>query len=330
MNKWLIFLVFVSVFAQETTHVVREGDTLWDIAGYYYQDPFLWPYIWRANLTKIEDPHWIYPDQEFVIPPSPEGVTMHEYEPEYVYAPVPPKKGAEIISFIEPETRVFTEEMIHRAGYIVDEDIPIWARIVGTEPEGEKYITSFKKIYIDRVEDVTVGDMLTVYRPGDGLSSPRTGEYLGKEILILGIAEVEALGEEGSRCKVIASYDIIKEGDLLIPYDPILAPEKVELISTTKEIEGQVVKIRPQYPHTTSVHVFVYIDHGEETGIAVGDVFDIYQKRNVGGKEQPDFNIGKTQIISVFRNASIGLLLEERETVRIERGELVRLAQEAR
>ncbi|UCC13102.1 MAG: LysM peptidoglycan-binding domain-containing protein, partial [candidate division WOR-3 bacterium] len=34
MRKMLILLVFVSIFAQETTHVVKEGDTLWDIAGW--------------------------------------------------------------------------------------------------------------------------------------------------------------------------------------------------------------------------------------------------------------------------------------------------------
>ncbi len=332
MRKLLILLVFVSIFAQQATHEVKKGDTLWDIAGFYYQNPFLWPYIWRANLAKIEDPHWIYPEQVFVIPPSPEeGIAaMPEEVPEYMPPEVPPKKPeAEVISVITPDMRIFSEEIIHRAGLILDEDLPFWGKIVGTEPHGEQLITSFKKIYVDRAHDIEAGDMLTIYRPGKTLSHPKTGERLGKEIIILGKAEVEDVGNEGSRCKVVASYDIIKEGDFVTPYEPFVAPEHVELIATEEEVEGYVVEVKSA-ERLTPPHVFVYIDHGEVTGTAVGDVFDVYQVRNVGGKEMPDFNIGKIQVINVFQNASVGMLLHVREEQPIKRGEKIRLALEAR
>lgn len=50
------------------THVVVDGETLWALAGRYYEDPFLWPRIYEANRSQIADPDLIYPDQEFVIP----------------------------------------------------------------------------------------------------------------------------------------------------------------------------------------------------------------------------------------------------------------------
>ena len=50
------------------THVVVKGNTLWALAGRYYEDPFLWPRIYEANRSQIADPDLIYPDQEFVIP----------------------------------------------------------------------------------------------------------------------------------------------------------------------------------------------------------------------------------------------------------------------
>jgi hypothetical protein len=341
MKKLIILLVFVSVFAQETTHTVKDGDTLWDIAGFYYQDPFLWPYIWRANLTNIADPHWIYPDQSFVIPPSPEEALaeapaempeeMPVYVPEEEVTMIPSalETKTEVISVIKPEERIFSEQTIHRAGFIVEEDMPYWGKIVGTEPTREKVITSFKKIYIDRAADVTVGDKLTIFRPGIVIKHPKTGKRLGKEIIVLGTASVEAVGEEGSRCKVMVSYDMIEEGDFVTPYEPVLAPEKVELIPATQELEGYVVEIKSER-ELTPPHVFAYIDHGEQSGIAVGDIFDVYQERKVGGKIMPDFKIGSIQIVSVFNAASIGLVLADREPITIKRGERCRLASEAR
>ena len=41
-------------------HVVRSGDTLWDICFYYFNDPWQWPKIWSYN-EQITNPHWIYP-----------------------------------------------------------------------------------------------------------------------------------------------------------------------------------------------------------------------------------------------------------------------------
>src|SRR4026209_1617508 len=47
----------------EVTHVVKKGDTLWDIAREYLKDPFRWPEVFQRNTDVVENPHWIYPGE---------------------------------------------------------------------------------------------------------------------------------------------------------------------------------------------------------------------------------------------------------------------------
>ena len=47
-------------------------DCLWRIAGFeeIYDNPYLWPKIWRRNRRIIQNPDLIYPGQQLVIPPQ--------------------------------------------------------------------------------------------------------------------------------------------------------------------------------------------------------------------------------------------------------------------
>lgn len=40
-------------------HSMRSGDTIWNIADTYYKEAYLWPNIYRANLTEIENPDYL-------------------------------------------------------------------------------------------------------------------------------------------------------------------------------------------------------------------------------------------------------------------------------
>ncbi|MFH2203772.1 MAG: hypothetical protein ABIJ96_11695 [Elusimicrobiota bacterium] len=70
-------------------HGVTAANTLWEMAKYYYEDPFKWPLIYEANKHRIKDPHWIYPGQTFIIPGLDKMVTVVKELPRSEPAPQP-------------------------------------------------------------------------------------------------------------------------------------------------------------------------------------------------------------------------------------------------
>ena len=53
-----------------TTYTVRKGDNLWDLSesDFAYNNPWVWPLIWKANDELIENPHLIKIGWELKIP----------------------------------------------------------------------------------------------------------------------------------------------------------------------------------------------------------------------------------------------------------------------
>ncbi|MEM9290263.1 MAG: LysM peptidoglycan-binding domain-containing protein [Acidobacteriota bacterium] len=47
-------------------HIIQPGETLWGLAGRFYENPYLWPQLWELNQY-IHDAHWIYPGDPLVV-----------------------------------------------------------------------------------------------------------------------------------------------------------------------------------------------------------------------------------------------------------------------
>jgi LysM repeat protein len=73
-------------------YVIKQGDTLWDISNTFMKDPFLWPFIWKAN-PNIANPDLIYPGNKLTIPSmAPIERAMQEPVKEPVVTKEIPKK----------------------------------------------------------------------------------------------------------------------------------------------------------------------------------------------------------------------------------------------
>lgn len=54
-------------------HTIMKGDKLWTIAEFFYNDPYLWPNIFRINLEALPDPDRLIVEDVIEIPPL-EGI----------------------------------------------------------------------------------------------------------------------------------------------------------------------------------------------------------------------------------------------------------------
>lgn len=93
-----LILLATPAAAQEPggTHEVREGDTLWDLAGSYLADPYRWSEIFELNPEVVEDPHWIFPGETLRLPGLPEGTIIDRMSPESLTKRVElPERGDE-------------------------------------------------------------------------------------------------------------------------------------------------------------------------------------------------------------------------------------------
>src|SRR5687768_75848 len=66
-SHWSKYSYPTSIPDGATYYVIVRGDTLWDIARRYLNNPYLWPQIWEENKY-ITDAHWIYPGDPLIMP----------------------------------------------------------------------------------------------------------------------------------------------------------------------------------------------------------------------------------------------------------------------
>jgi hypothetical protein len=319
-----ILLITVSVFSQESgkVHIVRRGDTLWDLSSYYLHNPFLWPSIYEANETQIKDPHWIYPGQMFRIPPHLRRRGMLYF-----------LKGERVSvrQIISAEPMVATQ-LAYKGGYLTTEDIEV-GYIVESERKGKENITSPDTVYIDlgEVDGVKPGDLFTIFRWGKKVKDPDTGEYLGRIVNVLGKLVVIETVENSSSAEIVQSFDIIKNHDMIADYEAIEMPDFRQLISPEALLEGRIAAAKLDNRTIIPFHI-VYINLGAADGIGVGDYFEIFRKGvKVGdpgpkGKvELPEVKVGALQVLATTNESSTCYITDIYANMDIEEGETIRL-----
>jgi LysM repeat protein len=307
---------------ENTEYTIKKGDTLWDISNAFYKDPFLWPFIWKANPS-ITNPDLIYAGNKLTIPslapleramqkPTPTPLPEEEVEsaravqPRQVQ-PAEKETGGNILILPEeqPEPIIDKYAMLS-AGFVngmKNTDI-----IVDSAGEPNTIFAYGDSVYVKfgSPENVKIGDKYLIYTSLGDVKHPRTGKRYGQLIRGLGVLEVTAKDPsvEVATARITLSFDTIEKNNWLIPYqEPMLVfPSSVK---KSKDISGYILAVTNKRSIVGQMD-FVYIDKGSVDGVDPGDSFIVYADPRKSG--EPRKKIGEVQVFLVKERSSTAIV----------------------
>lgn len=267
---------------QQREHIVRPGDTLWDLARTYFNDPFQWRLIAEANSLVVEDPHWIFPRERLIIPPflrtpaEPVGVP---FDPTPAVTPEPVQMEA-VDSPTVAATLDLRRPIVPMREYLAAPwlsaapDRSITGRITRmTDPASVDDRIASGLHPRDRV--VVEGSFGSA---GDSLLIVRVGRRIGSNGLVvqpMGVLAIEESGPSGIVAQVVQQFSDARVGDAVMPMPSapqigLGQPEPVDL-----GVEGHLLQFLIDQPlYATSDIAFVSI--GRNSGLGIGDELAVY------------------------------------------------------
>lgn len=331
--------------AQPGTHVVREGDTLWEIARLYLNDPFLWPEIYRINTDVVEDPHWIFPGETLRLPGA--GTAVAAVPAAAPAAPDSPDALPAVPDEVLPAAvstgptlfsrsplrrgtgQAGRRELIGAAPYPVVRAGEFYAApfaersggprgagrivqtsdILGVKPTAElSPLMLYDKIYVrpPREAEGRVGERYLVYTMGPEVTG------VGQIVIPTGIVEVERVGnDEATTARIVQQFDEIEIGQGLIPLERFDLPTDARPAPLEEGgTEAKVVWIQDR-PVLASVQRYLVLDPRGENEVRIGDRFTLVRPRtrSLGGDRLPEQVIAEAQVVKVTQRGATAIVV---------------------
>jgi len=255
-------------------HLVRRGDTLWDLCNRYYQNPWAWPKVWSYN-PQIANPHWIYPGDQLRLTSATGGGQQT--------LSLAPRQTTTIGgggSLLNHRAQVVSGTVFLRdQGYIGDAKRDVWGELVGSDEE-QMMLAEGNHVVLILRPGVTVskGQELTVFnsvRQPDKVAGARKPP--GEIVAIRGTVKVIDFNPDTrmARAMLTESVDVVERGAMVGPVGRRF--DVVPPLKTSAKVSARVL---------TSIYPNVYIardqiaflDKGSEDGLLQGSRLFVLRK----------------------------------------------------
>jgi LysM domain len=253
-------------------HLVRRGDTLWDLCNHYYQNPWAWPKVWSYN-PQIANPHWIYPgDQVRLTNPNGSGQALARRGSSTTIGGA----GALVNRRpIVPKDTVFLRDQ----GFLGDPKRDVWGELVGSDEEqmmlaeGNHVVLIFRPgVTVTRGQELTVFNSIRQPQDVPGARKPP-----GEIVAVRGTVKVLDFDPDTRMAKglLTESVDVIERGAKIGPIGrrfDVVPPRKTNVSVATRVLTSI-------YPNVyIAQDQIAFLDKGSEDGLLPGSRLFVVRK----------------------------------------------------
>ena len=293
-------------------YVVKEGDTLWDIANVFLRDPWYWSEIWLLN-PQVRNPHRIYPGDVLTI-------QFVEDRPR-VTVDLEPRIRIEAldrdpfpISTLQTfmfRPRVLDQQTLDAAPYVVAARD---ARVIYGPGD---------QVYVRNALDAERYDLYHLVRRDRILVDPDTGENLGVATIPVGEVEIIRGGDPATAVIRSGERESIR-GDRLIGFDD--DPDLLFDISLPPaDLEGEVILLFDAISQIGTYQAAV-INRGRRDGVQNGQVFAAWEagrtaRDPISGTgndvvQLPEEEVGTMMVFRTFDKVAYTLVTKSTRPIR--------------
>lgn len=323
-------------------YAVVRGDTLWDIAGKFLAEPWLWPQVWQLN-PQIENPDLIYPGDviELVYENGSPVLRLSRTNtttPDLPTIRLSPRVRREAILSPIPAISLDQISALLSDNYVIQESEYEAAPYLLAETDGRTLISKGDEVY-GRGAWLAGVTSYDIVRSGQKFKDPDTGKVIGLEAITVGSATLNSLNGERAILSISDSYEAVKAGDRLIPKQGQALASNYMPAPPDFDVNAAIISIGSGRS-VGGLHDTLLLNKGKLDGISVGQILAVREPTNVvrdthgkqnawqkmksafgmnsGDKlEFPGENVGTVLIYRVFEGTSLALVLKSPNVIRL-------------
>jgi hypothetical protein len=301
-------------------HVVRKGDTLWDICGYYFNNPWEWPKIWSYNPT-ITNPHWIYPGDVVRLHPGGEGPAAESEPTQGKVEPSPRMLGGAPASVAKKTVD------LRQVAFVSDEELKVAGTIVGSSDE-KIMLAQGDEVYLDYPDGQPpqIGQKYAIYTDQREVKHPKTGKVVGAYVTLRGEVKILEV-KKGRKARGVITYstDIVERGMRVGPGRTQF--KEVAPVPPSTDLEGQVVAVLAT-EQLVGDNQIVFLDNGSDDGLKIGNQMRVVRRgdayiprmspNDAAGRNDtsyPDDAIGLLIIVDVGQHSSVAFVVDAAQEI---------------